>query len=150
MFCKNCGNELCDEAYVCPKCGRLVEGKEVEKNSVVNESEKNKEKLVKIFLTIAFTLMSFAFFFIILGLAGMEVEIYEDAYGYVELLVNINDGNGVIAFTNASIALGFGIAAFVMGLKRSDKMLKWISILGFIASLTMQSTSFWFMVNAFI
>lgn len=27
MYCSKCGNEISDEAVVCPKCGCLVEGK---------------------------------------------------------------------------------------------------------------------------
>ena len=29
MFCKNCGNQIADEAVVCPKCGVPVAGKSV-------------------------------------------------------------------------------------------------------------------------
>ena len=92
--------------------------------------------------------MACAFSCIILGLTGAKIEIYEDAYGYIEVLANINDGNGVLAFFEATIALGFSIAAFVIGLKSSDKMLKWVSIVVFITFLVMQSTSFFFMINA--
>jgi hypothetical protein len=104
----------------------LAEEKEADKNIVVNkkETDKSKEKLIKIFLAIAFGFMACAFSFIILGLTGADIEIYEDAYGYIEVFANINDGNGVIAFFEATIALGFSIAAFVIGLKSSDKMLK--------------------------
>ena len=28
MFCKHCGEEICDEAYVCLNCGCKVDGKD--------------------------------------------------------------------------------------------------------------------------
>ena len=38
MFCRNCGNELHDEAYVCVKCGQLVQD--------YQKSKKKKNKIL--------------------------------------------------------------------------------------------------------
>ena len=80
MFCRNCGKELCDEAFVCPQCGVLVNentGKQKEKSVV--ESNKDKIGLINdIFLIVSFGLACLAllFCFIAAMKGGMEGRIY--------------------------------------------------------------------------
>lgn len=51
MYCSKCGNEILDEAVVCPKCGCLVEGKKAP--ALRNSGEISSAKRVaKIFMLI--------------------------------------------------------------------------------------------------
>ena len=43
-FCVNCGNELDDNADVCPKCGKLVQYEEIKTNNVNNIVENKADK----------------------------------------------------------------------------------------------------------
>ncbi|MBQ7949247.1 MAG: hypothetical protein IJ284_05740 [Clostridia bacterium] len=121
MFCKNCGKELCEQAYVCPDCGCLVGNvaKAREKTSIIqNENEKNG--LLKIFLMISFACLCVAFMF-----AFFWMDAWEDAY--------------VILTSSLSfLALGAGIISFVFGLrKETQESMKLISIFNFMACVAM-------------
>ena len=64
MFCRNCGNKLCDEAYVCPNCGVLAAGeKSIQKEGVVDEK---KEATLRTLLILMFGLFCVTFLFMIL------------------------------------------------------------------------------------
>lgn len=42
MFCKNCGKEIDDKAYVCPNCGVKVGGFDISKGIATGKSGKSK------------------------------------------------------------------------------------------------------------
>ena len=117
MFCRNCGNKLCDEAYVCPNCGCLANENTLKvKSSVATQSSEEtggiEELLLKIFLLTSFGLRSSLSFF---GLFAYWLEI---VFGIV--------------------ALGLTITAFVFGLKRvKGDMWKWFSIFNFISGMAL-------------
>ncbi|MBQ7045910.1 MAG: zinc-ribbon domain-containing protein [Clostridia bacterium] len=48
-YCQKCGNELLDEAVMCPKCGCTVEGKQPTKE----QKEKSKNQAIGAILIIA-------------------------------------------------------------------------------------------------
>ena len=81
MFCKNCGNELCDGANVCPKCGCLASentfpdgDKVVEK---VGATVDKKERQLKIFLMVTFGLIFCSLMCAILAVAAMDIYVSE-------------------------------------------------------------------------
>jgi len=41
-YCSHCGNELLDEAIICPKCGCAVEGSKKSAEEIVNGSDKSR------------------------------------------------------------------------------------------------------------
>ena len=43
-FCSKCGNELFDEAVVCPKCGCAADNSKQSKNKNQNRSQVNKSQ----------------------------------------------------------------------------------------------------------
>ncbi len=141
MFCKNCGNELSDNAYVCPKCGCLAgETSEAKPVAVVENESNDKDKkqlLVRVFLILTIGFIFSALTCSILAVAAMDI--YVTDY-YVELYTN--SAWTVIAFVDGLLALGFGIATFVLGLKRADKLLKMMSIICFVLSIITQATTF--------
>lgn len=142
MFCKNCGNELSDNAYVCPKCGCLAneETSETKPATVVqneNEDKDKKQLLVRVFLILTIGFIFAALTSDILAVAAMDIYITDY---YVELYTN--SAWTVIAFVDGLLALGFGIATFVLGLKRADKLLKMMSIICFVLSIITQVTTF--------
>ncbi len=51
MFCKNCGKEISDNAYVCPNCGVKVENDANEKNPL---AEKRTNPLAIVGFVLAF------------------------------------------------------------------------------------------------
>ena len=147
MFCKNCGHELNDGAYVCTNCGCLANGGTDEVVPTVTQSNAvdKKELLLKIFLLIAFGLSCVVFLFLMLAVANMEIFVevdmdyssYFDYYYFTESVTKWLGDTAVIGFIVAFPTLGAGITAFVLGLKNSDKMLKLMSILCLMLTVTM-------------
>ena len=145
MFCSNCGNKLCDEAYVCPNCGCLANGNEPKvKVSAenANGAESKKELLAKIFMWVAFGLIGLSFIFVMLSIADMYIDVY-NSYYVDTYLADI----AIPAFIIAILALGAGITAFVLGLKSTDRALKMMTTLCFIVSVTMQLLSLLFVIR---
>ena len=142
MFCKNCGNELSDNAYVCTKCGCLVneENSETQSTTITESGNKNNDKkslLVRIFLIITIGFIFAALTCDLLAVAAMDI--YVTDY-YIDLY--INSTWAAMAFIDGLLALGFGIATFVLGVKNTDKILKMMSIICFVVSIIMQVTTF--------
>ena len=134
MFCRNCGNKLCDEAYVCPNCGVLAAGEKlIPKEGVVDEK---KEATLRTLLILVFGLFCVTFLFVILTIIGIEVEVryYKQIY---EVYIDFNWGCLIFAFVISIIDLILGIIALVLGLKIPNKALKLMSIFCFMLSLTM-------------
>lgn len=62
MFCRNCGKELCDDAFVCPNCGCLAKDlpkAEVERAPVENKKGSKLTTVALILCTISWGLMCF-------------------------------------------------------------------------------------------
>ena len=55
MFCRNCGKEVDDNAYVCTGCGCLVNDGKVRRKEAV-EGQNKKGKIAKILLLVSFGL----------------------------------------------------------------------------------------------
>ena len=144
MFCRNCGHELNDGAYVCTNCGCLANGNEPKVKvsaESANSAESKKELLAKIFMWVAFGLISLSFIFVMLSIADMYI--YVSNY-YVSMYLG---ATAIPAFIIAIFALGTGITAFVLGLKSTDKALKMMTTLCFIVSVTMQLLSLLFVIR---
>ena len=70
MFCKNCGKEVADNAYVCTNCGCLVD--ESNQNKKLKNTSTNKNKTINILLKISlycsFALSGLFIMFAIMGI----------------------------------------------------------------------------------
>lgn len=147
MFCRNCGNELCDEAYVCPKCGCLANGNESKAKTsvniagVANDVGDKKELLAEILMWVAFGLIGLSFIFAMISLADMYIYV-GSSHVYMSL-----SATAIPSFIVAILALGASITAFIFGLKSTDRGLKMMTTLCFIFSVTMQILSFVFIVK---
>lgn len=144
MFCRNCGHELNDGAYVCTNCGCLANGNEPKVTvsaESANSAESKKELLAKIFMWVSFGLISLSFIFVMLSIADMYIYV-----GNYSVSMYLGD-TAIPAFIIAIFGLGAGITAFVFGLKSTDKVLKMMTTLCFIVSVTMQLLSLLFFVR---
>jgi len=140
MFCRNCGKELCEKAYVCPACGVLVGQKPVvktEEKAVEKELEEiaigktpKETKLAKLFGILSFCCICVTFLFVFIGIADSYIYII-GSYKYF-LVASWGITTGWIV---SWVALGFGITAFVFGLKQKEYAINYISTLVFIASI---------------
>ena len=145
MYCRTCGNELRDEAYFCPNCGCLAKEETapaVKKKASV--AEESKDKLLNLFTLLSFGLLCFSAFLIIIGFSQLEIYVnkYTGSYTYYDAEWYFGYGAFVFAFIVAIVALGLGITSFVWGLKSENSTLKTLSILCFMASVTMQISTF--------
>lgn len=128
MFCRHCGNELLDEAVVCPKCGCLVHETEtarVETQPVAQTSEqpvvsRKFYRLKKIFSIVGTALSGVALFCAVV-------------FWYLIFLAFITTDDGALGLAILSIfwfyfsvvvspfALASGILAFVFGGKTEKR-----------------------------
>ena len=146
MFCRNCGKELCDEEFVCPQCGDLVNEntqktkKELIFTKCIEEKELNKKKLlVKIFLLVSFGLMCVALSLMISALSTYKIDVtvgqnIAGLYSWGEIYISY--GALVwIAFGAEHIAVIAGIVSFIIALKmEKDETLKIIATMNFICN----------------
>ena len=132
MFCRICGKELHENAFVCPDCGCLVDDGAKVKKSPKKETltEAKGDKALKSFLIVAFI---FAMLSLTLTLASI---IYPE---FVDLIYSNFTARNFETSASAFPALIFGVVAlsmsivsFVLGLKKEDGALKMIAILMFI------------------
>lgn len=127
MFCRNCGKELPENAYVCIGCGCLAERKSTQptKKIEIENVTENKSKdglLFRIFLMVSFTSACLAIGTLtITGVCG---------------LLGI-----ILPYMFAFVSVGFGIFVLILGLRQKEP-LKLISILNFIFSVSMVITTF--------
>ncbi len=132
MFCRNCGKELCDEAFVCPQCGVLVkENITKQKEKAVVESNKDKIGLINdIFLIVSFGLACLALLFCFIatmkgGVAGWCWGSYKTTTTTtqeIKVLVNADfnliDSLAMAGFIVSIVAVITGITVFVLELVR--------------------------------
>lgn len=144
MFCRNCGNELHENAYVCVKCGQLVP------NYKKPKKEQGIENLTGYFMTtvcgtslLTFFLLSFAAGCLTLMLAILSVAFGEISTGYYNSWHYFYplDGCAIFSFIFSLICIGSGITQFILGLKRGG-VLKLIVIANFIFSIAMAFLGF--------
>ena len=138
MFCRNCGKELCEKAYVCPACGVLVGQKptvkteeklveKVQEEITIGELSK-KTKLAKLFGILSFCCICVTFLFVFIGIADS----YVIGSYYYFFIASWGITTGWIV---SWVALGLGITAFIFGLKQKEYATNYISTLVFIASI---------------
>ena len=139
MFCRKCGKELSDNAYVCTNCGVLTGKGAVEKREKKPITGQNAEcaddketSLAKLFgmLAFIFIAISISVLFIPLITRGYYSVGHNNLryYGYEATFY-------VIAVIMSVIGLGLGITGFVLGLKQKNDAIKFITTLIFIFSI---------------
>ena len=138
MFCRNCGKELCEKAYVCPACGVLVGKKPtvMTEEKVVERAQEeitiggiSKEtKRAKLFGIVAFILICITFIFIFIGISQGFVSSYGD--------FNFYNWATITGWIISSAALVFGVIALINALNQKEYVVNYISTLIFIASIT--------------
>lgn len=147
MFCKNCGKEVADGAFVCTGCGCLVD--ETHHNKVVLEERKKAPSnkitvLLKVFLIISIScaLLSMACFAIAVALSSGWL------YGSSNVSVYLNADWCVFTFCCSLCHLGTAIPAFIFGLKeKQEQGLKFIALMNFIASIIAFITSILILID---
>lgn len=144
MFCRNCGKELCENAFVCPDCGVLVNGTaimgkgKIEKNEVVTEDVKeNKHTLFNVFLIVSFSCACLALIFSIASIlfAEYDVNVREGSYAiYAYFEIWFNEPLAIFSFIFGLCAFGLSVVAFILGFNIKQTIYKIFSILNFIFS----------------
>ncbi|MBQ8394731.1 MAG: hypothetical protein IJX49_04080 [Clostridia bacterium] len=147
MFCKMCGKELAEGAYVCTGCGRLVkEGNKATPKSVSDEvalEERTKRNiLLKAFLIGSFALVGIIMIFLVLSFAMSEqyinLTMQNNTYNirfsdYVEL--ELEPGSCCLMFITSIVNVGVAVTAFILGIKEKERLIKYASVLNFVFSI---------------
>ena len=149
MFCKNCGKEVADNAYVFTNCGCLVQ-ENVETNKtqsvILETNQKQPSKKVTLLLKL-FLILSISF--AMLGLACYAIAV-ADPYGSLHtytysysLYIHPNSEWCTLAVLCSICHLGLAVPSFIFGIKeKKEQGLKLISILNFVGSIIMFITVF--------
>lgn len=131
MFCKNCGKEVADNAYVFTGCGCLINDGKVRRKEVV-EGQSKKGKIAKILL-----MVSFGFFCCSLFWRYFSMSSLFPLFGYAALGAFVGIQNIIIWFCSC-LALSVAIPAFIFGLKaKEEPFLKMLTILNLMLTLSM-------------
>ena len=126
MFCRFCGNELHNEAYVCPSCGRLVKPLPTEYSDEQMQPcpqpiqpSRKFYRLAKIFsiLGTVFSGLTLLFGVIFLSMIVFGVTLMGDA-GIILVLYSLFALLAMVGF--APFALTMGILAFVFSRKSPE------------------------------
>ena len=140
MFCKTCGNELHENAVICPKCGCAVGNAK----PIKQKSSNNTSKALTVINYMSVILICIATMFIASSVFSATVDVYE---GYSSIITtyyayfwtNIEDSITGMVF--AIIALVVSIIGFVLGLKKENKDKSFRSSVIFIISIVLLITS---------
>lgn len=150
MFCRYCGKEILDEAVLCPHCGVMVKKIDLSAQPVQGdrlaqpvqngtagaedkqENELKKSRLVRIFGIISFAFTCLAVLFVVGGLASNIY--YSMGYSSSSYYHYYESGAFGGGFFMSWVALGMGIACFVLGLKQKNAGVRFVSTIIFIAA----------------
>ena len=133
MFCKICGKELNEHAFACPNCGCLVnEGATKPVKVKAETSEKSTSFKVFLILSVSFVALSLLFSIGSIVFSYPFVYYYNSSYTSYSYGYLFTNGLAIPAFVAGICALGFGITAFVLGLKQQNDSMKMISVVNFI------------------
>lgn len=139
MFCKYCGKEVPENAYVCLGCGCVVDKKSVERKSNNNlfETERTSKTslLFKLFLIISFSMALVGLGMCLLSFAYLDVSVsvsqsLYSSYHYADEYVYPNYVFSLLSLIFGAVGMGLGIVTFVFGLKEKERF-KMIAILNF-------------------
>ncbi|MBR2614587.1 MAG: hypothetical protein IKC71_03195 [Clostridia bacterium] len=132
MFCRICGNEVNEQAVVCPKCGCAIDDAFAKKKvKEKNDDERNKiEDVDTEFKDTSKACIAFNYVSVGLICLTLMFGILSIAYGWIDAhFVNGYSyayyypyfGLALTAFISSLVMLGFSITSFVLGFKNKSK-----------------------------
>lgn len=132
MFCSHCGSELADGAYICVKCGRLVNNnqKESKANRLVDADDAmGCDKRLTVFFIITFVMSCLMLILVMLSVIFAEFDKYYK-------IIDVFYPTAMISFLHSPVCLGIGIAQLVIG-RKTTGMLKLLVVANFIFCMSM-------------
>lgn len=145
MFCKNCGKELCEQAFVCPDCGCLTNNTTEKSTPATGKANDpiDKKGVLKILTMISFGCFCLAFIFAFIALTdphikagGLSYQTYVYAYVYFYAIYVIP------TFVLGLCSFGTGLTGFIMGLKKEiDDTTKLMCVFNFMLSVAIVGVS---------
>lgn len=141
MFCKICGNELNEQAVICPKCGCAVETVKLPKR----KQTFNSATFMAVCKYVSIVLLCFAFMFMMLSIICSYVNVndylnLEYKYNKYNLLGSIyvswwtNWGLALPCLIFSILSYVFSATGFAFGFKRENKEKRFSSDVIFIIS----------------
>ena len=128
-FCSKCGNELMDEAVICPKCGCMVNGeltpkkKPVATNAQSTSNEEIKPLSIVNFVHSVMVVIALFWLFLSLGIPYIYTGCYSGYYSdYCNTYFYPASGGLTLTLVSAIAALGVGIASTVLSCTRLNTL----------------------------
>lgn len=107
MYCRNCGNKVDENAYICVNCGVILKKDNNTNNrTIIKKNNSNGLGLISIILGIISIILSLSYFLIDISEVGMYTTIYERLFY-------------AIGFTFPAIV--FTIVSFALALVKKNK-----------------------------
>ena len=139
MFCRVCGNEVNEQAIICPKCGCSIENVFVNKNVKERKETSKTSTAFKVFNYITAGLICLAITFLVLSIINCDLYFWS-SYSYGRLIINYE--YATISLIVSLIALGSSISAFVISFNEENKEKRFSSDVLFIISIFVVFVSF--------
>ena len=147
MFCRYCGKELIDEAYVCPDCGGLVRplpSVQTQAQPAQPERKEKLEKLSRVFAKIGLIMNAVAFGMCVLSLTcflGLRFGAWvNESEGFAWALLWLY--SWMISVGVASISCEVSTAGFVLGLiQKHNEEVKKFAIGVFVGNLAVMQAA---------